>query len=356
MKQRALWFFGVATFLGIAAATVWLFYFGGFASLLPPESASLPVEAKRRLSRAHRDATILVLGNSTAGEDFRTEWFNRHSPKEQALNLATPSAHIYMIERMLSLAMQEGLRPRKIIVTASPEVLSLRPDFDFLLNDVMLLKTVLTSADLARLWAHTRDAGNYLDFASRVAIRPVLYHAELRDLLLHPSQRFEEAARIRKYLAGIDRNTLLYESSDSFSVCGAGPLADLKEKIRTLEAAHDPVASHYTTLQASYAVRAHLPLAVDGFETQRFRHMLRSLAAVARVYVVPAPYYDPEFEQYTAAYRSRMDETIRQVTTGVTGVTLLPAFRADCSMFADTIHLNVSGGEQFTEYLRARVL
>jgi hypothetical protein len=36
-----------------------------------------------------------------------------------------------MIERMLSVAMQEGLRPRKIIVTASPEVLSLRPDFDF---------------------------------------------------------------------------------------------------------------------------------------------------------------------------------------------------------------------------------
>ncbi len=356
MKHGVLWLSGIVTFLSIAAATVWLFYFGGFASLLSPESASLKVEANRRFSRAHRDATILVLGNSTAGEGFRTEWFNRHSPKEQALNLAMPSGHIYMIERMLSLAMQEGLRPRKIIVTVSPEVLSLRPDFDFLLNDVMLLKTVLTNEDLARLWAHTRDAGNYLDFASRVAIRPVLYHAELRDLLLHPRQRLEEAATIRKYLASIDRNTPLYETSNSFSVCGSGPFADLKEKIRTLEAAHDPAASDYTNLQASYALRAHLPLAVDGFETQRFRHMLRALAAVARVYVVPAAYYDPEFEQYTAAYRSSMEETILQVTAGVAGVTLLPAFQADCSMFADTIHLNVGGGEQFTEYLRARVL
>ena len=356
MKQGVLWCFGVAAFVGIAAATVWLFYFGGFASLLSRESASLPVEAERRLSRAHRDATIIVLGNSTAGEGFRTEWFNRHSPKERALNLAVPSGHIYMMERMLSLAMQEGLRPRKIIVTASPDVLSLRPDFDFLLNDVMLLKTVLTSEDLVRLLAHTRDAGSYLDYASRVAIRPVLYHAELRDLLLHPLQRLEEAATIRKYLASIDRNTPLYETIDSSSVCGIGPLADLKEKIRTLEAAHDPAASEYTKVQASYALRAHQPLAVDGFETQRFRHMLRTLAAVARVYVVPAPYYDPEFEQYTAAYRSRLEETIRRVIAGVAGVTLLPAFQADCSMFADTIHLNVSGGEQFTEYLRARVL
>ena len=356
MKGGVLRFFGIVTFLGIAAATVWLFYFGGFASLLSRDSASFFVEAERRLSRAHRDSSIIVFGNSTAGEGFRTEWFNRRSPKERALNLAVPSGHIYMVERMLSLAMQEGLRPRKIIVTASPEVLSLRPDFDYLLNDVMLLKTVLTSEDLARLWPHTRDAGTYLEFASRVAIRPVLYHDELRDLLLHPRERLEEAAKVRKYLASIDRDTPLYESSNTFSVCGSGPLADLTEKIRTLEAAHDPAVHDYMKLQVSYALRAHLPMAVDGFETQRFRHMLTTLAAVAHVYVVPAPYYDPEFGQYTAAYRSRMEETIRQVAAGVRGVTLLPPFRADCSMFADTIHLNVSGGEQFTEYLRARVL
>ena len=356
MKRHAFWFLGVATFLGIAVPTVWLFYFGGFASLLSRESASLPVEALRRLSLAHRDATIIVLGNSTAGEGFRTEWFNRHSPKERALNLAVPSGHIYTIERMLALAIQEGLRPREIIVTASPEVLSLRPDFDFLMNDLMLLKTVLASEDLARLSAHTPDAGSYFDYASRVAFRPVLFHAELRDFLLHPRQRLKEAATVRKYLASIDRNTPLYQTSDSFSVCGVGPLADLKEKIETLEAAHDPVATDYKKLDAGYSMRAHLPLAVDGFQTQRFRHMLTTLAAVAHVYVVPAPYYDPEFQQYSAAYRSRMEETIRRETAGVAGVTLLPAFHADCSMFADTIHLNVSGGEQFTEFLRARVL
>jgi hypothetical protein len=195
-----------------------------------------------------------------------------------------------------------------------------------------------------------------MDYASRVAFRPVLYHAELRDLLLHPSQRFEDAAKVRKYLASIDRNTPLYETADLFSVCGIGPLASLREKLRTLEAAHDPATHDYAKVQASYELRAHLPLAVDGFETQRFRHMLRTLAAVARVYVVPAPYYDPEFEQYTAAYRSRLEETIHQVAAGVAGVTLVPPFPADCSMFADTIHLNVNGGEQFTEYLRARVL
>ena len=244
MKRGALsfgawWLAGIAVFWGMAAVSVWLFYFGGFTLLLSNESASLPVEVGRILSRAHSDATIVVLGNSTAGEDFHAEWFNRHSQNERALNLAVPSGHVYLFERMLSLALREGVRPRKIILTTTPDVLSLRPDFDFLLNDLTLLKTAIEREDFARLAAHTRDVGSYLDYASRVAIRPALYHSELRDFLVHPVRRLDEAAAVRRYLAGINRDTPMSESNNTFSVCGIGPLAELKEKIRRLEAARE---------------------------------------------------------------------------------------------------------------------
>ncbi len=351
--SRAL---GVGTFWGIVAVTVWLFYFDGFTLLLSNESASLPVEVARARSRAHRDAAIIVLGNSTAAEDFHAEWFHAHSPDVRALNLGIPGGHVYLFERMLSLAMREGVQPRKIILTTTPEVLSLRPNFSYLLNDLMLLKTVVGREDLERLTTHTQDSASYLEYASRVAIRPALYHSELRDVLLHPARRLDEAARVRQYLADLNRDTPAYESSNSFSLCGIGPLAELNEKIRRLEVARDPAANDYAKVQVGYAVRAGKPLEVDAFETQRFRHLLRALAAVAPVYVIAAPVYDPEFEQYRATYRARSQETIRKVAAGVAGVTVLPDFEADCSMFADTVHLNRNGGQQFTEYLRTRVL
>ena len=356
MKRGVAWFGGWAVLAAFLATMVWLFYCGGFTALLSSESASLPVEVGRARSRAQRNASVIVLGNSTAGEDFRAEWFNQHSPEASAINLGVPSGHVYLFERMLSLALREGVRPRRIILTTTPDVLSLRPDFDFLLNDLTLLKTVLGMEDFGLLAAHTSGLGSYVDYASRVIIRPTLYHAELRDFLLRPRRRLAEAAVVRKYLTSFRPDTPMSEPSNSFSVCGIGPLAGLAEKVRQLEAARDPAAGNYAKVQASYAARAHKPLIVDGFETGRFRHMLRNLAAAAPVYVIAAPYYDPDFEQYPAVYRNRAEETIRKVAGGVAGVTVVPGFTADCSMFADTVHLNQRGGEQFTEYLRSRVL
>ncbi|MSV35568.1 MAG: hypothetical protein EXQ47_08230 [Bryobacterales bacterium] len=351
--SRAL---GVGTFWGIAAVTVWLFYFDGFTLLLSNASASLPVEVARAQSRVHPDSTIAVLGNSTAAEDFRAEWFNTHTQGARALNLGIPSGHVYLFERMLALAMREGVQPRKIILTTTPEVLSLRRDFDFLLNDLTLLKTVIGGEDLARLAEHAQGVGSYIEYASRVAIRPALYHSELRDFLLHPVRRFNDAAAVRNYLASIRRDTPPNESGNSFSVCGIGPLAKLDDRIARLQAVHDPATSDYAKVRAGFAVRAHQPLAVDAFAAGRFRHMLRTLAAAAPVYVIAAPFYDPDYEQYPLTYRARAAETIRKVAAGVADVTMLPDFQADCSMFADTVHLNRNGGEQFTEYLRARVL
>src|SRR5579863_808741 len=356
--MRQAWSYaGSALFLSAVAGIAFLFYFGGFNSLLSNQSASLPVELGRAQSRAHPDASIVVLGNSTAAEDFLAQWFNARSPEEKALNLGVPSGHLFLFERMLALAMRQGVRPRKIILITTPEVLSLRPDFDFLMNDLTLLKTEIEARDFLRLREHTRDTGGYVKYASHLAVRPVLYRAELRDFFVHPRQRLEEAAAVRRWLAGFDRQTPMNESNDSFSVCDAGPLSKLKETIAELRhEGRDALANDDARVQAGYAVRVHQPLKVDAFETVRFRRVLARLSAVAPVYLTAAPFYDPDFEQYPRDYRDSASQTIRRVAAQIPGVSVVPDFASDCSVFFDTVHLNRKGGEQFTEYLRARVL
>jgi hypothetical protein len=356
--MRQAWSYaGFALFLSAVAGIAFLFYFGGFNSLLSNQSASLPVEVGRAQSHAHPDASIVVLGNSTAAEDFLAQWFNARSPDEKALNLGVPSGHLYLFERMLAVAMRQGVRPRKIILITTPEVLSLRPDFDFLMNDLTLLKTEIDSGDFVRLRGHTRGTGGYVEYASHLAVRPVLYRAELRDFFVHPRQRVEEAAAVRRWLAGFDRQTPMNEPSNSFSVCEAGPLSELKETIAGLRRqGRDALAADDARVLAGYAVRVHQPLKVDAFETVRFRRVLEKLRAVAPVYLAAAPFYDPEFEQYPRDYRDSSSQTIRRVAAQVPGVTVVPDFAADCGVFFDTVHLNRKGGEQFTEYLRARVL
>jgi len=356
--MRQAWFYaGSALFLSAVAGVAFLFYFGGFNSLLSNQSASLPVELGRAQSRAHPDASIVVLGNSTAAEDFRAQWFNTRSPGEKALNLGIPSGHLYLFERMLALAMRQGVRPRKIILITTPEVLSLRPDFDFLMNDLTLLKTEIEARDFLRLRGHTRDMGGYVEYASHLAVRPVLYRAELRDLLVHPRQRLEEAAAVRRWLASFDSGTPMSESNDTFSVCDAGPLSKLQETIAGLRRqGRTELAAADARVLAGYSVRVHQPLKVDAFETVRFRRVLEKLSAVAPVYLAAAPFYDLDFEQYPRDYRDGAAQTIRRVAAQVPGVTFVPDIAAGCGVFFDTVHLNRKGGEQFTEYLRARVL
>jgi hypothetical protein len=356
--MRQAWSYaGSALFVSAVAGIAFLFYFGGFNSLLSNQSASLPVELGRAQSRAHPDASIVVLGNSTAAEDFLAQWFNARSPDQKALNLGVPSGHLYLFERMLALAMRQGVRPRKIILITTPEVLSLRPDFDFLMNDLTLLKTEIDAADFLRLREHTRDSRGYVEYASHLAVRPVLYRAELRDFLVHPRQRLEEAATVRRWLTGFGRQTPMNESNNSFSVCDAGQLSELQETIAGLRRqGRTTLADDFARIQAGYAVRLHQPLKVDAFETVRFRRVLEELSAVAPVYLAAAPFYDPDFDQYPRDYRDSASQTIRRVAAQIPGLTVVPDFAADCSVFFDTVHLNRKGGEQFTEYLRARVL
>jgi hypothetical protein len=335
-----------------------LFYFGGFNYLLSNQSSSFSVELALTQSRAHRDATVIVLGNSTAAEDFHANRFNARAHGETALNLGVPAAHLYFFDRILSASIAEGVRPQTVVLIVTPEILSLRPDFDYLLNDLTMLKTELNAGDLARLASHSRDLRAYLNYASYVAARPVLFRGELRDFFAHPTERLKEAAAIRGWLASFGPRSPMTETDNSFSVCDAGPLPALSQTIARLRRqGRAAEAADVERVLPGYAARVHQPLHVDAFETRRFRRLLQRLAARSRaVFVVPAPYYDPDYDQYPLDYRRSEEQTIREVAAGIPKVKLLPPFSADCRLFFDTVHLNHLGAEQFTDYLYTRVL
>lgn len=352
------WYAGYALFLGLVLGVAVLFYFGGYTHLLSNESSSLSVEVGLTQSRAHRDASVVVIGNSTAAEDFHANLFNTHSPGKLALNLGVPGGHMYLFERILQASMREGVHPRTVILIVTPELLSLRSDFDYLLNDLITLKTVLDSSDVFHLASHTRNLYDYVEYSAHVAARPVLFRAELRDFFAHSSERLKEASVVRAWLASFGPASPMLESDNSFSVCDAGPLPQLHQTIERLRSeGRIADASNDERVLAGYVPRVHQPLKVDAFETARFQRMLERFAALrVPVYVVDAPYYDPDRDQYPLEYRRSVTATIQQVVHGIPGVTLLPDFPADCSLFFDTVHLNRKGGEQFTEYLRTRVI
>jgi hypothetical protein len=349
---------GYALFSTLVAGLAVLFYFGGYRHLLSNQSSSLSVEICLVQSHAHRNASVVVLGNSTAAEDFRANSFNARSPGNLALNLGVPGGHMYLFERILQASIREGVRPRKLILIVTPELLSLRSDFDYLKNDLATLKTILDSGDVVRLADHTRNLRDYLDYSFHVVLRPVLYRAELRDLFNHPIARLKEAAVVRGWLSSFGPDSPMTESENSFSVCEAGPLPQLGQTIARLRrAGRTADAANDERVLAAYAPRVHQPLKVDPFETVRFRRMLEEFGALrVPVYVVAAPYYDPNGDQYPVEYVAAKSAAIQQAVRSVPGVTLLPDFSADCSQFFDTVHLNRNGAEQFTEYLRTRVI
>lgn len=357
MKRGISWYLGLALFALFLGVVIDLFYFRGYVSILSGDSSSFLVEVDRAQARVHPDADVVVLGNSTAAEGFLANFFNARAPGHIALNLGIPSGGVYLFDRMVAMAADQGVHPRFIFLVLTPDILSARVGFNFLRNDLALLKTVLSSRDIALLSIYSSDLREYANLAVPVAVRPVLFRAELRDFFVHPSERLENARKVQEFLAGFRRDLPMPESNRLFAVCDAGPLDQLPAAIERLRRTKSPMLPDVERVQLGYNAMQHQPLAVESFHVERLRRLLQRLSRTgAAVYIAEAPYYDPGFNQYSADYRRDFSSVLRSTAQGVSRVTVLPTFEADCSMMTDTLHLNRKGGERFTEYLRTRVL
>jgi hypothetical protein len=350
------WFAGAALLVATATAAIFVFYLGGYAYLLSGDSASFTVEWVLAQARVHPEAKVLVLGNSTAAEGFRANWFKSHGSGTVALDLGVPSGWIFLWQRMLETVLSRGVRPRAVVIMLTPETISVT-DFDFLLNDLAMLKTELSAGDLVRLAAYTQSPRQYVDYASAIVGRPILFRAELRDFVTHPIGRLREAKHIHDWMHTFGPQSPMVETNNEFSVCQAGPLHELDKTVEKLRGESSPLLTNVTSMQFGYNARLHQRLQVEPRKMELLRRLLAEITSRhMAAYVTEAPFWDPDFDQYPETYRREFSSAVRQVVQSVAGATVLPKLDVDCSMMLDTVHLNRKGGEIFTEYVRTRVL
>jgi hypothetical protein len=355
--SRGLWWYaGVVMLIATAALAAFVFYFGGYAYLLSGDSASFTVEWSLAQARVHPEASVVVLGNSTAAEGFRPNWFKAHGSGAVALNLGVPSGWIFLWQRMLETAMSAGVHPRSVVVILTPEIIS-ATDFDFLLNDLAMLKNVVSVSDLPRLAPYANSPRQYMEYAEAVVGRPVLFRAELRDFVTHPVGRLREAKHIHDWIHGFSAQSPMIETDNEFSICEAGPLRQMDQSIQKFTVENNPLLPNLARVKSGYDPRAHQPLRIDRHKQELLRRLLAEIEARhMTAFVTEAPFWDPDFDQYPEAYRREFSSTVQQLVREVPGAAYVPKLDVDCSMMLDTVHLNRKGGEIFTEYLRTRVL
>jgi hypothetical protein len=350
------WYAGVVALVATAALAAFVFYFGGYSYLLSGDSASFTVEWSLAQARVHPDASVVVLGNSTAAEGFRPNWFESHGSGAVAVNLGVPSGWIFLWQRMLETTLKTGMHPRSVVVMLTPETVS-ATEFDFLLNDLAMLKTVVDTSDLSRLAPYASSRRQYMDYAEAVVGRPVLFRAELRDFVTHPVGRLREAKHIHDWIHSFNSQSPMIETDNKFSVCEAGPLRELDQTIEKFTKENNPLLPGLARVKIGYGSRVHQPLRIDAHKLELLRQLLAEIEAHhMTAFVTEAPFWDPDFDQYPGAYRQEFSSTVRQLVRNVPGAMYLPKLDVDCSMMLDTVHLNRKGGEIFTEYLRTRVL
>ena len=350
------WYTGLALLSATAALAAFIFYFGGYSYLLSSDSASFTVEWVLAEARVHPEAKVVVLGNSTAAEGFRPNWFRSHGTGDVALNLGVPSGWIYLYQRLFETVLDTGVRPKSAVVMLTPEVIS-TVGFDFLLNDLTMLKTVVDTGDLVRLAPYAPTPVKYIDYAEDVVGRPILFRAELRDFVTHPIGRLREAKHIHDWVHSFTTAAAMVETDNKFEVCQAGDLRQLDQTIAKLTAENSALLPDFARLRTGYSGRLHPDLKLEARKMELLRRLLADIEARhVHAFVTEAPFWDPDFDQYPEPYRRDFSAAVRRIVASVPGATYLPKLDVDCTMMLDTVHLNRKGGEIFTEYLRTRVL
>lgn len=335
--------------LAAAIAVVAWFWSPAAKTLVSIDSGSAQVLFRQRLCELHPSASVLVLGNSLAGEGFLVNEFNGKARSHFALNLGVPSAHWFLLERLAVMAREHGLRPATIVLMTAPELFSERKDFDFLENDLALAKPILSALDLERLAGHVTTPLRYANYAPLLLLRPMLYRGELRSAILSPSTHRRQAEQLHAHLARMRADEPMVENGNTFSVCDAGSLNTLSERMPALRASAAPRLAEFERILAGFRARAGVPMAVDARELRRFRSLLLILRQMApQVIVAQAPYYDPDFAQYPAAFREQMRQAIADTVRDVPSAELARPMETDCTDFMDTVHFNRKGAARFT--------
>jgi hypothetical protein len=289
-----------------------------------------------------------VIGDSTAAEGFQPNLF-RATTGDTALNLGVPGGHLFLFEKIVDMAVGQGVHPAAIVWMVTPAAMSKSETYDYLAGDLESLKTELGLGDLVRLAHHTSGLAGYAEYGSRIVFRPVLFRGDLLDFASRPSQRLVEAARVRDWFAGFQPGGELDDPGIDFDVCELATPAAASERASALRDRDPELAAHYQRSTAGYASAQ--GLRADPSTMERFAAVVSELAGTAPVYLIEAPFFDPDGSLYTNGLAAAMRTNMERLALSSNQVELLPSYHAGCGDFADVLHLNRDGGGRFTRHI-----
>lgn len=323
--------------------------------MLTDDSSSLTLENTIHVGLSHKEATMIVLGDSTAAVEFRPNLFNSLSNNQKAVNLGMPGSWFYSHDLMQSLIKKNNKKVDSVLLILGPDEFAntgnMRLD-----SDLQYHKTSISIFDSYPLFFYS-DSINYLiDNLMSIIFKPLLYKEDLNDAIRNPMKRVSVIKRdiiwLNRKINSMDK---LWEDDRSFNVCDIGPLSNLDRKLVTAQKSNDSTASAKFSMNLSaYSGRKQAKV-VNKFMKKNLSILIKNLSANFKyVYVMNAPIYTGFKMVYPIEYLNDISNIKKEVASNYNNVHYInvnPDLINDCSNFMDVVHLNSKGGTKLTEYI-----
>ncbi len=345
---------GWISFVSVLAFFIMLFYFGLYKYLLAGNSASFVLEDLRHVAMGHRDATLVVLGDSTAAEGFRPNRFNREAIGEKAVNLGVPGGWLFTFHKSHRLAKKYMPGVKKVVLFLGPD--NFRAGGDRLRSDLEYNKTSLDLADADLLWDYSGSFKELCKDLFLFTFRPALFSRDMRDLVENPAgraRRFTE--NIKWFNRKVSDDDPLWEDTRDYSVCGTGDPEDLPARIDSLiRDGNRAEAARYKEMYDGYMIRKG-DKRPNPFFVKGLLKLLGELSSqYNKVYLLNAPVFSGFGKVYSPQYLQETEiisKAMASLFPNVIFIEIPQGFRDNCRNFMDVVHVNKTGAQKLTDFI-----
>lgn len=345
---------GWLVFIGFVLLIILVFYAGFYRYLLASDSSAESIENNLHVAAGHREAGLLVLGDSTAVEDFRTNDFNRYTRGLKAANAAVPGTWFYSDDKIAEILKQKNPRLKTVLLFAGPDQFS-EPASIRLPTELQYNKTRLSPADFPRLARYSDTAEDFYNQAVNLFFAPVLYKSDLADIIMHPLKR-SQGLRSHFFwlIRPVSPQDPFWEDTRDSDACDFPPYGSLDQEISRADKDHNaPEAGRLRLIKDSLLPRLR-PKKVSPLTGKNLERLAGQLSGnFSRVYLVNAP-ENPNNGIYPEEYLRDISRLTEKAGSGFANVRYIPRSRKienDCRNFLDVVHLNPRGSKAFTAYL-----
>lgn len=326
-----------------------IFHFGWYRYVTVPDSLTHGMEATIHQMRAHQEARLVIMGDSTSRQSFLFDTYNRYS-QQQSINLGLAGSGVLPLHK---LAMEFSRPDRSALVIMCGD--QFRGIYQKrLIYDLQSMKTWLGIRDLPLLWYYSPTVKDFFAVLAGWTFRASLYRRDLQDLIQHPEVRWQAIqSNWQTFHRPVKPYSPIGENDWAMDISGFEDCV----KIQALEfygfGPPGPERRRREAIWNTYENRR----VNEPFDPQAQEKLNRLLEALSsrfqHVFITPAPFFQEYTAIYSAQYQQEMARIMATNTSHYVNVTYIPrdpAIDSDPRNFQDVVHTNRRGAAAFTLY------